>query len=94
MTVSVKKRLEIANVCYANVAGNFAFFCNPKFRGHNFKWSEFAQMMAQQSDLWILSHDVKGDRSQNNIVAAEFAKEISETLLERSGFLENNSKDE
>ena len=36
--ISDKKRLEIANVCYANVAGEFAMFMNPKCRGPNFTW--------------------------------------------------------
>lgn len=44
--ISDKRRLQIANVCYANVAGEFAIFCNDEMRGPNFKWENFSNMMA------------------------------------------------
>lgn len=85
--LSDKKRLEIANICYANVAGEFATFCNPKFRGPNFTWEHFAEMCEEQAHIWMMTNLVKGSEKEINKTAAKYAKEIATTLLRHSGFL-------
>ena len=80
-TLSQKKKLEIANVCYANVVGQFAMFNNPKFRGPNFTWESFIQRMQDEADLWMGIHNIKGNKQMVNDCAKEFAKEIATTLV-------------
>ena len=79
--ISDKKRLEITNVCYANVSGHFAMFCNPRMRGPNFKWDEFATMMEEDADLWMLTADVRGHKETIHETAKQYAREIAERLV-------------
>lgn len=79
------KRLEIANVCYANVAGSFADFMNAKFQGPNFDWNKFPEMMENKAVLWLFMHDiVEGSKKENERTAKKFAREIAETLISRA----------
>ena len=86
MSISDKKSMEIANVCYANVAGQFAMFCNSKYRGPNFTWAEFADIMEGQADTWMMIHRVRGHKEDVNKQAALFAREIAERLVIRAEF--------
>lgn len=78
--ISEKKRLQIANICYANVAGLFASFHNPNFRGLNFNWDKFVAMCVGQSHLWLFQNGIPKD---DKVVALgqQFAKEIAENLI-------------
>jgi len=80
-----KKRLEVANVCYANVAGEFAMFTNPKYRGESFTWEWWVDHCAENADLWMMIHDVRGDKEQVNTLAKQYAREIAERLIDRAG---------
>jgi hypothetical protein len=86
MSISDKKIMEVANVCYANVAGQFAMFCNSKYRGPNFTWSDFATMMEKQAETWMMIHRVRGCKEDINKTAAQFAREIAERLITRAEF--------
>jgi len=84
MSISKIKQLEIANVCYANVAGQFAIFNNPKYRGPNFKWENFSEHCVREADLWMIIHDVyrsSKNRDEINERAREYAKEIADRLV-------------
>lgn len=85
--ISEKKRLEIANVCYANVAGRFAMFCNDQFRGPNFRWDNFVDMMVKDADLWMMIHNVRGNKKDINETAVQYAREIAERLVKHAGFV-------
>lgn len=77
-------KLQIANVCYANVAGSFADFMNAKFQGPNFDWNKFPEMMENKAVLWLFMHDiVEGSKKENERTAKKFAREIAETLVKR-----------
>ena len=78
--------MEVANVCYANVAGQFAMFCNSKYRGPNFTWSDFASMMEEQAGTWMMIHGVRGHKEDINKQAAQFAREIAQRLVTRAEF--------
>lgn len=78
------KRLEIANICYANVAGWFASFTNSKYRGSSFQWRKFPDMMSRHALTWMYLHSVSGKAEENNALASKFAHEIATTLLEHS----------
>lgn len=41
------KRIQVEAVCYATVGGMMATFCNPRYRGPNFQWDEFPEMMRE-----------------------------------------------
>ena len=81
--ISDKKTLEVANICYANVAGQFAMFTNPKYRGPNFTWEWFVEHCEENADLWMQIHNVRGNKEEINKTAKEFAKEIAERLVYR-----------
>lgn len=85
MTITIKKQLEIANVCYANVAGQFAIFNNPKYRGPNFKWENFSEHCVKEADLWMIIHHVYGtskNKAEIDQRAREYAKEIADRLVQ------------
>lgn len=82
--ISDKKRLEIANICYANVAGEFAMFTNPKYRGENFTWEWWIEHCEQQADLWMILQNVRGQKAEINETARRFAREIAEHLVHRA----------
>lgn len=79
--ISKTTRLTIANICYANVASQFAMFSNPKFRGPNFTWKEFPAMCEEQADLWMILNNVRGNKEEINSVSRQFAKDIATTLV-------------
>jgi len=86
--LSNTKRLEIANVCYANVAGMFAVFCNAKNQGPNFRWENFPSMMEREADLWMMLADVKcSDKELMNATAKQFAREIATALVRHAEFI-------
>lgn len=93
MALSDKKRMEIANVCYANVAGSFADFCNVRMRGNKFDWRRFVAMMEKESSSWMFLHSVRGDNKLVAEAAEQFAGEIAQTLLDRAGFINNDVED-
>lgn len=84
MAISKTKQLEIANVCYANVAGQFAMFNNPKYGGPNFKWAIFSEHCVSEADTWMFIHHVYGKSKNKNEVddrARQYAKEIADRLV-------------
>lgn len=83
--ISEKKRLQIANICYANVAGDFAMFMNPKYRGPNFTWDWFLKYCENHAQDWMFVNAVTGNRKEVNELAGQFAKEIAERLIVRAG---------
>lgn len=82
MAVSELRRLKIANVLYANIAGDFAAFCNPKNRGVNFTWEWFIAHSQEEAE-WILRHSFNRVTSDDNVIAKTMAKEIAESLVRR-----------
>jgi hypothetical protein len=81
--ISDKKRLEISNVCYTNVAGDFAMFANPKFRGENFTWDEFPKRCEELAVHWMDIYNVRGDKQMINDTAKQYAREIAARLVQR-----------
>ena len=87
--LSIRKRLELANYCYAHVSGMFASFCNEKERGPNFTWERFVDICANRSFSCAMACiKFSDDMPQYEYWARTFSKEIAETLLKRSGFLD------
>jgi hypothetical protein len=82
--ISDRKRLEVANVCYANVAGEFAIFTNPRYRGANFTWEWFIKHCEENADLWMMIHNVRGKKDVINETARRFAVEIAENLVDKA----------
>lgn len=82
--LSDKKRLQIANICYANVAGEFATFSNPKNRGQNFSWEWFIAHCKEIADVWVTLNYVAGPRTLIQETARQYAAEIATTLVQRA----------
>lgn len=83
--ISDKKRLEISNVCYANVAGQFAMFTNENFRGPTFTWDWWVNRCEEEAAGWMFVHSVRGNKEEINEIARRYAREIAERLLYRAG---------
>lgn len=81
--ISEKKRLQVANICYANVAGMFAMFTNPKYRGPSFTWAWFVQHCEESAQDWMFIHCVRGDKVAINQTAKQMSREIAGTLVNR-----------
>lgn len=88
--LSQKKKLEIANICYANVSSDFAMMLNTKYQGSKFTWEGWVARMQRETDLWLILNDVKGNTKANETLAREYTKEIAERLVELSGVNEMN----
>lgn len=88
--LSQKKKLEIANICYANVSSDFAMMLNTKYQGSKFTWEGWVKRMQRESDLWLILNVVKGNTKANEALAREYTKEIAERLVELSGVNEMN----
>ena len=80
--ISDKKKLEISCCMYANVSARFATFCNPAYRGENFTWEKFIKHCEDNSVNWVFIHHIRGNKEEVNKVAATYAKEIAERLVE------------
>lgn len=79
--LSKLKQLEVANVCYANVAGRFATFTNPAFRGPNFTWDWFITHCEENADLWMMIHHVRGNKAELRELAVKTSGQIARTLV-------------
>lgn len=53
--MSPHRQDRIALYCHAHVARNFAMFHNPRYRGPNFKWDEFPDMMADSCKVSLFT---------------------------------------
>lgn len=91
--LSAVRLKEIAIVCYANVTGMFADFCNPSNRGPNFNWNNFAEMCIRKADVWMICHHVSGNKKYVNAIARQYTKEIATLMVDRSGFLESSKNE-
>lgn len=80
-TLSKYKKLEVANVCYANVSSLFATFVSSKMRGPNFTWEKFPGICKDWASSWVYIHDIKGDRAALEQYAEECAVEIAQRLV-------------
>lgn len=85
--ISDKKHLEIANICYANVAGEFAMFTNPKYRGPNFTWDRWVKQCEESAADWMFIHGVRGHKETVKATAKQYALEIAQRLASRAGLV-------
>ena len=82
MTIGKKRTMEISLICYAEVSYHFAMFCNPKYRGENFKWSDFPEMMSDWAEIWLFTSAIPTNK-ENVQLAQSFAREIARRLVDR-----------
>lgn len=80
-TLTKHKKLEVANVCYANVSSLFATFVSSKMRGPNFTWERFPEICKDWASTWVFTHDIKGDKDALERCAEEYAVEIAQRLV-------------
>ena len=89
--MSPNKESKIIIPCYAIVAGDFAMFTNPEFRGVNFKWNEFPKMMADKcrTEVFMYITGIKGDKELDVVAkkAAWHGEIIARRLVSRMGSL-------
>lgn len=87
MKISKTKKLEIACVCYANVATEFAIFNNPKYCGVNFSWENFSSDCVSKVDMWMAIHLVYSSSDYKNkanldSLARQYTKQFADSLVD------------
>jgi len=92
--LSDRQRLEIANICYANVAGMFADLCGRALRGHTVDWQGFPERCQRHSESWLWIHHARANTDAGRAAAKEFSKEIADNLLWHSEVLVGPVKDQ
>lgn len=83
--ISKNQQMHVANVCYANIASQFAMFNNPKFRGENFTWEWWIDNCERDATLWMMTANVRAktakDKPELDALAKRYAREIATTLV-------------
>lgn len=82
--MSPSKKKDVALACYAMVSNFFAMMHNPKFRGPNFEWENFADMMGEHCKVQIFIY-VKRCDAEVESYAAECGREIAVGLVSKLG---------
>lgn len=87
--MSPLKQLQVANCCYAFVSNMFADLQDPAMRGVNFTWERFPSMVARiaRAQVFTCVSMTKKTKTEIEDKAAEYAKEIAETLIKRAGYV-------
>lgn len=79
--LSQQRRSQIELICYATVGGMMASMCNPKYRGSNFTWEKFPEMMEGFCEVHVLGADILSFKTHDEGI--EYAKSFSKQLAER-----------
>lgn len=94
MKLSQRKKLEIANICYAYIVSDFAAMTNPNNRGDRFTWSRWRDRMLRQCNSWLYLNTNNLD-DLGNLAFYQYAKEctteICNNILEQAGIETNDS---
>ena len=77
--LSDKKKMEISLVCHATVGNMMATMCNPKYRGANFTWERFPEMMAEHCKTQVFMSVPMTERLQKHCLehAEQTGREIA-----------------
>ncbi|MNV71108.1 hypothetical protein D3C71_1641110 [compost metagenome] len=51
--LSLTKKTQISLACHAIVGDKMSMLLNPKYRGPNFSWDKFPDMMARQCRIYL-----------------------------------------
>ena len=78
------KKLEIANICYANVSGIFADFIQMSSSGNLYNWNNFPNYCERSAYLWLMLNSSIERTDAVVALAKEYAKEIATTLITRA----------
>ena len=83
--VRSKYSKDIALICYANVSGMFATFCNPKFRGPHFEWDRFTEICVDHSEDWLYINNIRDGNPNNGdkTLVKQYTEEIANKLVNR-----------
>jgi hypothetical protein len=54
--LSQKKQMQISEIILANVAADFAFMMNPKYRGSKFTWDDWLSRIETSCEIWLGMH--------------------------------------
>lgn len=87
MAISDKKRLQVANICYASVSSQFAMFINAKNRGAKFTWTNWIDSCEESAEDWMVIHRVRGDKQTIIDTAKQYSREIAEGLVKKAGLV-------
>jgi hypothetical protein len=82
--MSPSKKKDVALACYAMVSNFFAMMHNPKFRGPNFEWENFPDMMAEHCKVQIFIY-LKRCNAEIESYAEECGREIAVRLVSKLG---------
>lgn len=85
-------KLNISNVCYVIVFGQFADMCNPQNRGSNFSWNKFVERQAEECRIHLHLYIPADEYSHEEFKEfQEFAGMIgfgiASQMVKRAGFI-------
>lgn len=82
--MSPNKKKDVALACYAIVSSTFAMMTNPKYRGPNFAWDEFAEWMGEKCETEIFIY-VNRCTDEMKEYSKQCGREIAERLVSHLG---------
>lgn len=86
--ISEKNMDKVSLVCHATVCHMFAIFCNPKYRGENFVWKNFPDMIADQCETQVFMANIRGkDQEAIKEHARNTGRRIAQKMIEEAGFV-------
>lgn len=79
--LSQRKQMQICNVIYASVAGDFAAMMNPRFRGPKFNWDGWLERIDQWCPIWLGMNLIDDEKPEYVQFARKVAKDFASNLV-------------
>lgn len=76
----------IANICYANILGQFASFHAPNMQGSKFTWENFPHMCTGWTYTWLITNYHKKITPEILTLAYTYTWEISSKAVSDAGY--------
>lgn len=90
--ISKKRMYDIDFVCLSVVSGMFSDFINPKFRGPNFSWTGFPEMVSRfcvnqvyLSCPWAFEMESEKQRKEIDRYSQESAMRYAKQFIKNAG---------
>lgn len=91
--IPTKRMMYIELFCYSFVSHMFSCMLNPKYRGPNFKWSDFVEQMYNSTPIhFATSKYWQKDLTKEELeLLQSVAKRIAQNLVKDAGLVEETA---
>ncbi len=79
--LSQRKQMQISEIILANVAADFAFMMNPKYRGPKFTWDDWLERIDKRCEIWLGINMTNKMRPEYVQFARKRGKEFASNLV-------------